>query len=606
MRCQTCAERHKNMRRLFIALIVAGLSIVFVANAGARTRPMFVVNQFYNPPSPPPSQYGISTFSLDLDSGELTEQPGLTATGLTPTMPGITPDGTRLYTADWDSGNVYGFSINSGSLTALTGSPWSAGTQPNGLAIDPGGDALWTANYGGGNLGGLSIDGAGGLSPATGSPFSSVGKPNSLALSPRTPFIYVAGADGGGVDGFRRGATGALTHLAGFPLADSDYPIDVEFTVDGQFLFVANNSSHEIASYSIDQDTGALTLVGAPVATDGGATGLSATSDGKWLIVSLGDALKVGSYAINSDGSLNHVGDVSVSTAGGWAYPNDAITTPDARFAYIANYWAGWIDGFSIGAGGQLTALPGVHWGSQPGPPASFAIVPDQGPVASFTAGTSGQSVDFDASASSDPDGNVAEYAWDFGDGHTGSGVSPQHSYADPGSYTVKLRVTDDEHCSNEQIGTGQSLYCNGGPQAVASRSVSIAAPPTPAPSALTLTHAAGKQAKSRRRGHKLTRRVRTRFTLSAVANVNFQFQKSRQRGTCRRGARSSARHTISFRNFGQSMTRRQGNGRKQRTFANQLGGRRIAPGRYRVRMQARDSKGRTSKLVVTHSFCVR
>jgi hypothetical protein len=53
-------------------------------------------------------------------------------------------------------------------------------------------------------------------------------------------------------------------------------------------------------------------------------------------------------------------------------------------------------------------------------------------------------------------------------------------------------------------------------------------------------------------------------------------------------------------------MTRRQGSGKLQRTFANRVGGRRITPGRYRVRMQARDSKGRKSKLVITHSFCVR
>lgn len=596
------------MRRILLVALVAALSIVFVADAGARTRSLFVVNQLYTPPIPPPSTYGISTFSLDLDSGVLTEQPGLTSTGTTPTMPGITPDGKRFYTADWDSGNVYGFSINAGSLTALTGSPWSAGTQPNGLAIDPSGGALWTANNGGSDLGGFSIDGAGALSAVSGSPFSTVGTPNSLAVSPRTPFVYVAGAAGGGVDGFRRNATGELTHLSGFPLADTNYPIDVEFTIDGRFLFVADYSSQEIASYSIDQDSGALTPVGT-VATDGGATGLSATADGKWLIVSLGDAQKAGSYEINSDGTLSHVGDVPVSTAGGWAYPYDAVTTPDARFAYIANYWAGWIDGFSIGPDGQLTTIPGSPWPGlvpRPGPPASLAIVPNQGPIASFADSASGQSASFDASASSDPDGNVAQYAWDFGDGDTGSGVSPQHTYAAPGTYTVKLRVTDDENCSDEQIGTGQTLYCNGSSAATTQRSVTFAAPAPPPTDTLTLTKASGKQVKSRRRGHKITRRVRARFTLSAAANITYRFQKSRQGGTCRRRARTAVRHRISFRTFGKSMTRRQGSGKLQRTFANRVGGRRITPGRYRIRMQARDSKDRKSKLVVTHSFCVR
>ena len=47
----------------------------------------------------------------------------------------------------------------------------------------------------------------------------------------------------------------------------------------------------------------------------------------------------------------------------------------------------------------------------------------------------------FDASASVDapPGGSIASYSWDFGDGGTGTGVSPHHSYSIPGHYTVSL-----------------------------------------------------------------------------------------------------------------------------------------------------------------------
>lgn len=606
--------------RTLLILTFCMLLLAPVTSAGARDRSMFVMQQFYDPPTPPASSYGASFFKVDLDSGALADQQSLIDTGKMPTMPGITPDGTRLYTADWDAGAVHGYSIGVSGLTELVGSPWATGTNPNGLAIDPNGGALWTANYGGGSLGGFSIDGAGALSGLIGSPFSSVGTPNSLAVSPRVPFIYVAGSDDGGVDGFRRSATGELTQLAGFPLADGDYPIDVEFTVDGRFLFVADNASNEIVSYSIDQSSGALTPVGSPVAASSGPTGLSATADGKWLIVSLGGSQEAGSYEINNDGTLTHIGNVAVATAGGWAYPNDAITTPDSHFAYIANYWAGWIDGFAIGPDGQLTTLPDspwamLPWNERPGPPASFAIVPNQGPVAAFTDSVSGQTVDFNGSASSDPDGSVAQYAWDFGDGHTGSGASPQHTYAGPGSYTATLRVTDDENCSDEQIGTGQSLYCNGGAQGRAQHSVTIDAPsgppgppgPPPAPNdQFRLTNPSGKQAKTRRRGHKQVRRVRTRYTLSHKATVSFRFQKSRQGGTCRRGVRTAARHQIRFRNFGRRVAKPARLGKNQRTFSNRLGGRRITPGRYRVRMQAKDTNGRWSTIQTTKSFCVR
>lgn len=67
-----------------------------------------------------------------------------------------------------------------------------------------------------------------------------------------------------------------------------------------------------------------------------------------------------------------------------------------------------------------------------------------QPPVAAFTAQVSGASASFDASTSSDPDGTVTGYAWDFGDSSTGAGVKPNHVYQAPGTYDVTLTVTDN------------------------------------------------------------------------------------------------------------------------------------------------------------------
>jgi PKD repeat protein len=54
-------------------------------------------------------------------------------------------------------------------------------------------------------------------------------------------------------------------------------------------------------------------------------------------------------------------------------------------------------------------------------------------------------SVDFDGSGSSDSDGSVASYAWDFGDGGTSTLAKPTHKFAAGGSYQVTLTVTDDK-----------------------------------------------------------------------------------------------------------------------------------------------------------------
>src|SRR6185436_7520036 len=44
---------------------------------------------------------------------------------------------------------------------------------------------------------------------------------------------------------------------------------------------------------------------------------------------------------------------------------------------------------------------------------------------------------------SSDPDGDALTYAWDFGDGATGTGVAPTHAYTTLGNHTVTLVVND-------------------------------------------------------------------------------------------------------------------------------------------------------------------
>jgi PKD repeat protein len=53
--------------------------------------------------------------------------------------------------------------------------------------------------------------------------------------------------------------------------------------------------------------------------------------------------------------------------------------------------------------------------------------------------------VSFNGSGSSDPDGSIASYAWNFGDGATGSGATPTHSYSSAAVYTVTLTVTDNQ-----------------------------------------------------------------------------------------------------------------------------------------------------------------
>ncbi|HEU69045.1 MAG TPA: PKD domain-containing protein, partial [Candidatus Acetothermia bacterium] len=68
--------------------------------------------------------------------------------------------------------------------------------------------------------------------------------------------------------------------------------------------------------------------------------------------------------------------------------------------------------------------------------------------TASFTFSPSSplvnQWITFDARASTDPDGTIVGYSWDFGDGATGTGSQIQKRYSAAGTYTVTLTVTDN------------------------------------------------------------------------------------------------------------------------------------------------------------------
>ncbi len=72
------------------------------------------------------------------------------------------------------------------------------------------------------------------------------------------------------------------------------------------------------------------------------------------------------------------------------------------------------------------------------------AVAPNVLPTAAFTDSVTDLAATFDAGGSADPDGTISGYAWDFGDGSTGTGKTSNRTYTAAGIYTVKLTVTDN------------------------------------------------------------------------------------------------------------------------------------------------------------------
>ncbi|MDX6750366.1 PKD domain-containing protein [Geminicoccaceae bacterium 1502E] len=86
--------------------------------------------------------------------------------------------------------------------------------------------------------------------------------------------------------------------------------------------------------------------------------------------------------------------------------------------------------------------------------------VADAGPDQVVTA----SEVRFDGSASHDPDGAIARWLWDFGDGTAGEGPSPVHVYREPGRYRVVLTVTDDSGTSRNSASDSLRVLVNEAP----------------------------------------------------------------------------------------------------------------------------------------------
>jgi DNA/RNA endonuclease G (NUC1) len=59
--------------------------------------------------------------------------------------------------------------------------------------------------------------------------------------------------------------------------------------------------------------------------------------------------------------------------------------------------------------------------------------------------GTEGSALTLNSSGSVDPNGTIVSYSWDFGDGNSGSGAAPTHTYALRGTYNVRLIAVDND-----------------------------------------------------------------------------------------------------------------------------------------------------------------
>lgn len=97
--------------------------------------------------------------------------------------------------------------------------------------------------------------------------------------------------------------------------------------------------------------------------------------------------------------------------------------------------------------GQKYTLFGTAYFESESSESMSLVLSTNTPPIAKFITipptGEAGKEIAFDASESSDPDGEIASYRWTFGDNLTGSGKTLSHRFNIGGAYKVKLTVVD-------------------------------------------------------------------------------------------------------------------------------------------------------------------
>lgn len=364
----------------------------------------------------------------------------------------ISPDGKTAYVLNYDGASVQPIDV---ATKTLLGPPIQVGEAPIGIAITPDGKRAIVASTQEKDIFFVDLQ----TRQLVGSPLEVGSSPQGVAITPDGSRAYVANNDGESVAVVDL----ATNQLLGLPIPVADGPYGLAVTPDGKHVVVASADDKVVTAIS----TATNQVLGAPVPADDPQT-VAISPDGTRAFVTnyAGSSIPVLGVP-----ALTPLGSIPI------AQTEYIALTPDGKRGFASQYTSGAIAAFDPFAL-QPFGAP-VEVGSGPG---QIAVVPDQSPAATYTAPARvrpGVAVTLNASGSSDSDGTVTGFAWNFGDGKTANAAAPQqkHTFAKPGKFKVALTVTDNEGCSAPLVFTGQTAYCSGSPGATVTKTVKVAYP---------------------------------------------------------------------------------------------------------------------------------
>ena len=310
-----------------------------------------------------PSVQSISEYTVNATTGLATEIPGSPLGTISfPVQLAIDPLGRFVYvTGGLSGGQISAFTVNSasGALMPTSVPYYTLGGNPDGIVVDPTGRFLY-ASEGPDYVGGFSIDPAtGNLTALPGSPFSAGGSSGEsttgLAVDPLGRYLYAdntnLSAGGiGNVAAFQINPTsGALTLLT--PAATAgNYPIAMAVDAFGQFLYNVDEVSTGIDTYAISQQSGALgSGFGTGLPSSSCPVGITAHPTAPFVYATVEcSSHGLYGYQYSSSGALTLI-------KGSPFFPTEDPTAmtidPSGKFAYASHFSLGSFEVYRVTAG---------------------------------------------------------------------------------------------------------------------------------------------------------------------------------------------------------------------------------------------------------------
>lgn len=244
-------------------------------------------------------------------------------------------------------------------VSNATGSSTSENVATVQVACSGIGQYAYVVNNADRTVGQYSIAQSGTLMPLSPSMVATGNSPRSITVHPSHRYVYVANIGENTISQYVIKSDGTLASNSPATVPTGRGPWDLEFDAQGQFAYVVNILDATVSQYSVDASGVLEAMAVVPVAAGPSPSNITLSPNGKYAYVSNYTPASAGSisqYAIAPDtGELSPLNPASVLAG---SFPSASAVDATNSYFYVADVGSNTVGEYSIGSGGELTALP--------------------------------------------------------------------------------------------------------------------------------------------------------------------------------------------------------------------------------------------------------